>query len=37
VDLVGGPLRIAEGDFPNREWMLGIADFHLQKALAYDA
>ncbi|SDO95528.1 aminoglycoside phosphotransferase family protein [Actinacidiphila guanduensis] len=37
LDLVGGPLRIAEGDFPNRKWMLDIADFHLQKALAYDA
>ncbi|WP_371582310.1 hypothetical protein [Streptomyces sp. NBC_01314] len=23
LDLVCGPLRIAEGDFPNREWMLG--------------
>lgn len=37
LDLVGGPLRIAEGDFPNREWMLGVADFHLQRALAYEA
>jgi hypothetical protein len=37
LDLVGGPLRIAEGDFPNREWMLDVADFHLQKALAYQA
>ncbi|MCX4834703.1 aminoglycoside phosphotransferase family protein [Streptomyces sp. NBC_00006] len=37
LDLVGGPLRIAEGDFPNRDWMLGVADFHLQKALAYEA
>lgn len=37
LDLVGGPLRIAEGDFPGREWMLDIADFHLQKALAYEA
>ncbi|GIJ76630.1 Phosphotransferase enzyme family protein [Micromonospora phaseoli] len=36
LDLVGGPLRIAEGDFPNREWMLDVADFHLQKALAYE-
>lgn len=35
LDLVGGPLRIAEGDFPDREWMLGVADFHLQRALAY--
>lgn len=35
LDLVGGPMRIAEGDFPNREWMLGVADHHLQQALAY--
>jgi Phosphotransferase enzyme family len=35
LDLVGGPLRIAEGDFPNRDWMMGIADHHLQQALAY--
>ncbi|GGM27804.1 MULTISPECIES: phosphotransferase [Micromonospora] len=35
LDLVGGPLRIAEGDFPNRKWMLDVADFHLQKALTY--
>lgn len=37
LDLVGGPLRIAGGDFPDREWMLGVADFHLQRALAYEA
>jgi len=36
LDLVGGPLRIAEGDFPNRQWMLDVADFHLRKALAYE-
>ncbi|TBL45353.1 hypothetical protein EYA84_00850 [Verrucosispora sp. SN26_14.1] len=36
LDLVGGPLRIAEGDFPNREWMLDVAHFHLQKALTYE-
>ena len=35
LDLVGGPLRIADGDFPDRDWMLGVADEHLQKALAY--
>lgn len=35
LDLVGGPLRIADGDFPNRRWMLDIADDHLRKALAY--
>jgi hypothetical protein len=26
---------VADGDFPNREWMLGIADHHLRPALAY--
>lgn len=36
LDLVGGPMRIAQGDFPNREWMLDLADRHLQKALAYE-
>jgi hypothetical protein len=36
LDLVGGPLRIAEGDFPNRQWMLDLANFHLSKALAYE-
>jgi hypothetical protein len=36
LDLVGGPLRIAEGDFPNRKWMLDVADFHLRRALAYE-
>ncbi|AUG77348.1 hypothetical protein CFP65_2519 [Kitasatospora sp. MMS16-BH015] len=35
LDLVGGPLRIAEGDFPDRDWMLGVADHHLRQALAY--
>ncbi|MFI9786865.1 phosphotransferase [Kitasatospora sp. NPDC051984] len=37
LDLVGGPLRIADGDFPNRQWMLDVADYHLRKALAYQA
>jgi hypothetical protein len=36
LDLVGGPLRIAQGDFPDRAWMLDVADFHLQKAIAYE-
>ncbi|WP_328339750.1 hypothetical protein [Micromonospora sp. NBC_00421] len=36
LDLVGGPLRIAEGDFPDRQWMRDVADFHLQWALAYE-
>ncbi len=37
LDLVGGPLRIAGGDFPDRRWMLEVADFHLRQALAYRA
>jgi hypothetical protein len=37
LDLVSGPLRIAGGDFPNRQWMLDVADDHLRKALAYEA
>jgi hypothetical protein len=36
LGLVGGPMRIAEGDFPNRQWMLDLADRHLQYALAYE-
>jgi hypothetical protein len=27
LDPVGCPLRIAESDFPNREWMLDVAHF----------
>ncbi|GAA2118790.1 phosphotransferase [Kitasatospora saccharophila] len=37
LDLVGGPLRIAAGDFPDRQWMLDVADHHLRRALAYRA
>ncbi|WP_245194810.1 aminoglycoside phosphotransferase family protein [Kitasatospora phosalacinea] len=37
LDLVGGPLRIAAGDFPDRRWMLDVADHHLRQALAYRA
>ncbi|MFC8722277.1 phosphotransferase family protein [Kitasatospora sp. NPDC057198] len=37
LDLVGGPLRIAAGDFPDRRWMLDVADHHLRRALAYRA
>ncbi|GLW55570.1 phosphotransferase [Kitasatospora phosalacinea] len=37
LDLVGGPLRIAAGDFPDRQWMLETADHHLRQALAYRA
>ena len=36
LDLVGGPMRIADGDFPDRGWMLRLADYHLQRVLAYE-
>lgn len=36
LGLVGGPLRIADGDFPNRNWMLGVAEHHLDRALEYE-
>nr|WP_203690439.1 aminoglycoside phosphotransferase family protein [Catellatospora coxensis] len=32
--LIEGPLRIADGDFPGREFMLGIADWHIEQVLA---
>ena len=35
VDLVAGPLRIADGDHPERAWFLEIAEYHLERALAY--
>jgi hypothetical protein len=36
LSLVGGPLRIAEGDFPNRAWMLGLAADNLTKSIEYE-
>lgn len=36
LGLVGGPLRIADGDFPDRDWMLWLADEHLTQALGYE-
>ena len=35
IDLVAGPLRIAESDHPQRQWFLDLADHHLQKALEF--
>jgi hypothetical protein len=35
VDLVAGPLRIAETDHPERQWFLAVADHHLHKALEF--
>jgi hypothetical protein len=34
IALIEGPLRIAETDFSDREWMLDLADFHIAKVLA---
>lgn len=35
IDLVAGPLRIAESDHPERQWFLDLADSHLQQALEF--
>jgi hypothetical protein len=34
LSLIEGPLRIATTDFPDREWMLWLADLNIEKALA---
>jgi hypothetical protein len=34
LSLIEGPLRIADTDFPNRDWMLGLAESNIGKALA---
>lgn len=34
LSLTAGPLRLLEGDFPDREFMQGIAEHHLNEALA---
>lgn len=34
LSLIEGPLRIADGDFPGRELMLSIADWHIKQVLA---
>ena len=34
LSLIEGPLRIAGTDFPEREWMLGLAEWNIGKALA---
>jgi hypothetical protein len=34
LSLVAGPLRLLDGDFPDREAMMGIAEHNLQQALA---
>jgi aminoglycoside phosphotransferase (APT) family kinase protein len=34
LSLIEGPLRIADTDFPDRDWMLGVAEWNIGKALA---
>jgi hypothetical protein len=34
LSLVAGPLRLLDGDFPDREFMVGIAEHNLKQALA---
>ncbi|WFE29052.1 phosphotransferase [Solwaraspora sp. WMMD791] len=34
LSLIEGPLRIADTDFPNRQWMLDLAEWNVTKALA---
>lgn len=35
LSLVAGPLRLLDGDFPDREFMMGIARQHEEEALAF--
>jgi len=37
LDLVAGPLRIADTNHPEREWFRGLAERHLQRVLEYPA
>ncbi|WP_431904246.1 phosphotransferase [Nonomuraea sp. bgisy101] len=34
LSLIEGPLRIADTDFPDRQWMLKLAEWNITKALA---
>jgi hypothetical protein len=34
LSLIEGPLRIADGDFPDRDFMVGIAEWHINAVLA---
>jgi hypothetical protein len=34
LSLIEGPLRIADTDFPDRQWMLNLAEHNINKALA---
>jgi aminoglycoside phosphotransferase (APT) family kinase protein len=35
LDLVAGPLRVADTGHPEREWFLEVAEYHLGRALAF--
>ncbi|MEU8461765.1 phosphotransferase [Streptomyces sp. NPDC029003] len=35
LSLVAGPLRLLDGDFPDRDLMMGIAEHNLEEALAF--
>lgn len=35
LSLVAGPLRLLDGDFPNREFMLGIVAHHTERLLSF--
>jgi hypothetical protein len=35
LSLVAGPLRLLDGDFPDRDFMRGIVEHNLQEALAF--
>jgi hypothetical protein len=35
LDLVAGPLRVAESGHPERHWFLELAEYHLAQALAF--
>jgi hypothetical protein len=35
LSLVAGPLRLLDGDFPDRQFMMGIAEHHLREALTF--
>lgn len=35
LSLVAGPLRLLDGDFPDRDFMLGIVEHNLRQALAF--
>jgi hypothetical protein len=37
LDLVAGPLRIADTSHPERDWFRGVAEHHLQRALRFPA